>query len=85
MRNSKMEKWIKEPKYQFDINDLISVIYVVCVVGIISGLNMTPLFFIGCVVSFIACFKAKRINLVVMNLAFVILNGYYLLTMVGVL
>ena len=80
-----MEKWIKEPKYQFDINDLISVIYVVCVVGIISGLNMTPLFFIGCVVSFIACFKAKRINLVVMNLAFVILNGYYLLTMVGVL
>ena len=80
-----MEKWIKEPKYQFDINDLISVIYVVCVVGIISGLNMTPLFFIGCVVSFIACFKAKRINLVIMNLAFVILNGYYLLTMVGVL
>ena len=74
-----MEKWIKEPKYQFDINDLISVIYVLCVVGIISGLNMTPLFFIGCVVSFIACFKAKRINLVIMNLAFVVLNGYYLL------
>ena len=80
-----MEKWIKEPKYQFDINDLISVIYVLCVVGIISGLNMTPLFFIGCVVSFVACFKAKRINLVIMNLAFVVLNGYYLLTMVGVL
>lgn len=77
-----MEKWIKEPKYQFDINDLISVIYVLCVVGIISGLNMTPLFFIGCVVSFIACFKAKRINLVIMNLAFVILNGYYLIQMV---
>ena len=77
-----MEKWIKEPKYQFDINDLISMIYVLCVVGIISGLNMTPLFFVGCVVSFVACFKAKRINLVIMNLAFVILNGYYLIQMV---
>jgi hypothetical protein len=78
-----MEKWIKEPKYQFDINDLISVIYVVCVVGIICGLNMTPLFFMGCVISFVACFKAKRINLVIMNLAFVILNGYYLIQMVA--
>jgi hypothetical protein len=77
-----MKKWIEEPKYQFDINDLISIIYVLCVVGIISGLNMTPLFFVGCVVSFVACFKAKRINLVIMNLAFVILNGYYLIQMV---
>lgn len=76
-----MEKWIKEPKYQFDINDLISIIYVLYVVGIISGLNMTPLFFVGCIISFIACFKAKKINLVVINLAFVILNGYYLIQM----
>ena len=76
-----MEKWIKEPKYQFDINDLICIIYVLCVVGIISGLNMTPLFFVGCIISFIACFKAKKINLVVINLTFVILNGYYLIQM----
>ena len=74
-----MKKWIEESKYKFDINDLICLVYVLCVVGIISGLNMTPLFFIGCVVSFVACFKAKRINLVIMNLAFVILNGYYLI------
>ena len=77
-----MKKWIEEEKYQFDINDIICVIYVLCVVGIIGGLDMTPLFFIGCVVSFVACFKAKRINLVVMNLAFVVLNGYYLIQMV---
>ena len=74
-----MKKWIEEKKYVFDINDLICLVYVLCVAGIMCGLNMTPLFFIGCVVSFIACFKAKRINLVIMNLAFVILNGYYLL------
>ena len=77
-----MKKWIEEKKYIFDINDLICLVYVLCVAGIVSGLNMTPLFFIGCVVSFIACFKAKRINLVIMNLAFVVLNGYYLIQMV---
>ena len=77
-----MKKWIEEKKYVFDINDLICLVYVLCVVGIVCGLNMTPLFFIGCVVSFIACFKAKRINLVIMNLAFVVLNGYYLIQMV---
>ena len=78
-----MNKWIKEKTYKFDINDLICLVYVVCVVGIISGLNMTPLFFMGCIVSFVACFKAQRINLVIMNLAFVILNGYYLIQMVA--
>lgn len=77
-----MNKWIKEKTYKFDINDLICLVYVVCVVGIISGLNMTPLFFMGCVLSFVACFKAKRINLVIMNFAFVVLNGYYLIRMV---
>lgn len=76
-----MEKWIKEPKYQFDINDFIGLIYVLCVIGIMCGLNMTPLFFVGCIISFIACFKAKKINLVIINLAFVILNGYYLIQM----
>ena len=76
-----MKKWIEEKKYIFDINDLICLVYVLCVVGIVCGLNMTPLFFTGCVVSFVACFKAKRINLVIMNLAFVILNGYYLIQM----
>ena len=77
-----MKKWIEEEKYRFDINDLICLVYVLCVVGIVCGLNMTPLFFMGCVISFVACFKAKRINLVIMNLAFVILNGYYLIQMV---
>jgi hypothetical protein len=77
-----MKKWIEEKKYVFDINDLICLVYLLCVVGIMCGLNMTPLFFVGCVVSFVACFKAKRINLVIINLAFVVLNGYSLIQMV---
>lgn len=77
-----MKKWFEEKKYIFDINDIICLIYVVCVVGIISGLQMTPLFLMGCVISLIACISAKRVNLLVMNLAFVVLNGYYSIQMI---
>jgi uncharacterized membrane protein YkgB len=77
-----MKKWIEEPKYVFDINDIIGIIYIVCVIGIISGLNMTPLFLIGCIISLISCFKARRINLVIINIAFVVLYGYYLIQMI---
>jgi hypothetical protein len=77
-----MNKWFEEKKYVFDINDIICLIYIVCVVGIISGLQMTPLFLIGCVISLISCISAKRINLLVINLAFVVLNGYYLIQMI---
>ena len=76
-----MKKWFEEKKYIFDISDIICLIYVVCVIGIICGLNMTPLFLIGCIISLISCVSAKRINLLVINLAFVILNGYYLFQM----
>jgi hypothetical protein len=78
-----MNSWIKEKKYVFDINDIICLIYIVCVVGIICGLQMTPLFLIGCVISLISCISAKRINLLIINIAFVVLNTYYLIKLVG--
>ena len=78
-----MKSWIKEKKYIFDINDIICLIYIVCVVGIICGLQMTPLFLIGCIISLISCISAKRINLLLINIAFVILNTYYLIKLVG--
>ena len=78
-----MDKWIKEKKYIFDINDIICLIYIVCVVGIICGLQMTPLFLIGCIISLISCLSAKRINLLIINIAFVVLNTYYLMQLVG--
>lgn len=78
-----MDKWIKEKRYIFDINDIICLIYIVCVVGIICGLQMTPLFLIGCIISLISCISAKKINLLVINIAFVVLNTYYLIKLVG--
>ena len=68
-----------DKNYHFELTDLTSIIYVVCVGGIILGFNMTLLFLIGCVISLIASIPAKRINLIVINLAMILLNVFYLL------
>ena len=67
--------------YTFDITDIVAIIYAVCVGGIIAGYNMTIPFFIGCLLSTVGCFAARRINLVVINIAMMVLNGYNLITM----
>ena len=66
-------------KYHFEWADATSILYVICVAGIICGLNMTPLFVVTCGISLITCIKARRINLIVINAAFVVLNLFYLL------
>jgi hypothetical protein len=38
------------------------------------GINATPLFLIGSAIGVATCFKARRINLVALNLALFILN-----------
>ena len=60
--------------YQFDINDIIATIYVACAIIGIIGINATPLFLIGSTIGVIACFKARRINLVALNGALFLLN-----------
>lgn len=60
--------------YQFDINDIIATIYVACAVIGIMGINATPLFLIGSAIGVATCFKARRINLVALNLALFLLN-----------
>ena len=66
-------------KYHFEWADVTSILYVICVVGIMCGFDMTPLFVVACVISLITCVKAKRINLIIINAAFVVLNLFYLL------
>ena len=71
-----MKKFFRLDKpYQFDINDIIAVIYVLCAVLGIAGMNVTVLFFIGSAIGMVACFSARRINLVVLNGALFILNA----------
>lgn len=66
-------------KYKFELTDITCVIYVICVVGIILGFNMTPLFLSGCIISLIASIPARRINLILINVAMIALNIFYLL------
>ena len=60
--------------YKFEINDVIATIYLLCAVLGIAGLNSTPLFLIGSILSFCTCFVSRKINLVVLNGALFLLN-----------
>ena len=66
-------------KYQFDINDVVAIIYTLCAIGITLGLNMTILFFIGSTIATAVCWKARRLNLILLNLAMFALNLYNLI------
>ena len=67
--------------YEFDITDITCIIYTVCAIGIIYGVNMTVLFFCGSAIATAFCWQARRLNLVLLNASMFIMNGYYLITM----
>ena len=60
--------------YKFDPTDLTALIYVLCTVLGIIGYNVTPLFLLGSAIGTAFCYKARRINLVVLNVSLFILN-----------
>ena len=60
--------------YKFDPTDLTATIFVLCTVLGIMGMNVTPLFLLGSAIGTAFCWKAHRINLVVLNVALFILN-----------
>lgn len=64
--------------YEFDITDITATIYTICAIGVICGLDMTILFFIGSTIATAFCLQARRINLVVLNVSLWCMNLYYL-------
>ena len=68
--------------YEFDITDITALIYTICAVGVICGIDMTVLFFIGSTIATAFCLKSRRINLVVLNVALWFMNLYYLIQMI---
>lgn len=61
--------------YQFMVDDLTAGIYLLCaMLGIFTTINITPLFLIGSLIGTAFCWKARRINLVVLNGALFMLN-----------
>ena len=69
--------------YEFDITDITALIYTICVVGVICGMDMTILFFIGSTIATLFCLSARRINLVVLNVSLWFMNLYYVIQMVS--
>lgn len=65
--------------YEFDITDITAFIYTVCAIGVIAGLNMTILFFIGSTIATAFCWQARRLNLVLLNVALWFMNLYYVI------
>lgn len=62
--------------YKFDPTDLTALIYVVCAVLGMMGKNTSILFLIGSTIGTAFCWKARRINLIVLNVALFIFNLY---------
>lgn len=70
-----MKKYFELNKpYQFDPTDITAIIYVICAVFGSIGYNVTPLFLIGSAIGTAFCWQAKRINLIVLNVALFGLN-----------
>ena len=67
--------------YEFDITDITAIIYTICAVGVIGGVDMTIPFFIGSAIATAFCWQARKLNLVLLNASMFAMNGYYLITM----
>lgn len=61
-------------KYRFEAGDLTASIYVLCTVLGLMGFNITPLFLIGSIIGVATCWKARRINLIILNVSLLVLN-----------
>lgn len=62
--------------YKFDPTDLTALIYVVCAVLGMMGKNTSILFLIGSTIGTAFCWKARRLNLIVLNVALFVFNLY---------
>ena len=68
--------------YRFDVTDITALIYVLCAVLVIGGINATIPFFIGATIATTFCWQARRISLVVLNVALWVMNAYTLILMI---
>ena len=71
----KIKKWFElNQKYKFEVTDFTTLIYVLCTILGIIGINITPLFLIGSIIATAFSWQGHRINLVVLNASLFLLN-----------
>lgn len=60
--------------YKFDPTDVTAIIYVICTVLCVLGIDYSILMLIGAAIGTAFCWRAHRINLVVLNVTLLIFN-----------
>ena len=73
-KNQMKEFFELNKPYKFDVTDLTALIYVIAAVLGVMGVNPTIPFLIGATISTAFCWQARRINLIVLNVALFGLN-----------
>ena len=77
-----MKKYFELDKpYKFEVTDLTAIIYTLAASVGISGGNPTILFFIGAVIGTAFSWQAKRLNVILLNVALLVLNVFNLIKM----
>lgn len=72
---TKIKNWFElNQKYKFEVTDLTTLIYVLCTILGIIGINITPLFLIGSIIATAFSWQGHRINLIVLNASLFLLN-----------
>ena len=71
----KIKNWFElNQKYKFEVTDLTTLIYALCTILGIIGINITPLFLIGSIIATAFSWQGHRINLVILNASLFLLN-----------
>lgn len=68
--------------YEFDVTDITALIYTICAIGGMIGVNMTILWCIGATIATAFCWQAKKLNLIVLNVALWVMNMWNLFQMI---
>ena len=61
-------------KYQFDPTDITATIYVICTILCACGKDSSLLMLIGATIGTIFCWRAHRVNLIVLNVTLFVFN-----------
>ena len=78
-----MKKFFELNKpYKFDPTDVSATMFVIATVLGLMGINATIPFFIGSAISTVFCWKAHRLNLVILILSLFVLNLYNLIQII---
>lgn len=75
-----MKKYFELNKpFKLEATDITALIYTICTILGIMGYNVTILFTIGAIIGTTFCWQARRINVIILNVALLVFNLFNLI------